>query len=143
MIEAWSADDVRAAERPLLDAGVPLMQRASFALATVVARDLARARSVVGPGGGRRDGRVTGARVVLLVGSGNNGGDALHAGAYLARRGAHVTAVLTSERPHAEGLAALRRAGGTTLSLASSGEAPTGRAVAVALGADAVLDGLL
>lgn len=143
MIEAWSAADVRAAERPLLDAGVPLMQRASFALATVVARDLARARSVVGPDGGRRDGRVTGARVVLLVGSGNNGGDALHAGAYLARRGVHVTAVLASERPHAEGLAALRRAGGSTTSLASGAEAATDRAVAEVLGADAVLDGLV
>ena len=115
MIEAWSAADVRAAERPLLDAGVPLMERASFALAAVVARDLARVRSVVGPDGGRHDGRVAGARAVLLVGSGNNGGDTLHAGALLARRGVLVTAVLTSARPHPEGLAALRRAGGRTL----------------------------
>lgn len=126
MIEAWSAADVRAAERPLLDAGVPLMERASFALAAVVARDLARVRSVVGPDGGRRDGRVAGARAVLLVGSGNNGGDTLHAGAFLARRGVRVTAVLTSARPHAEGLAALRRAGGRTLD--ASGATDAGRA---------------
>lgn len=58
-------------------------------------------------------GRVYGSRVVLLVGSGDNGGDALYAGARLARRGAGVTAVLLSpERAHAGGLAALRRAGG-------------------------------
>ena len=36
-------------------------------------------------------GRAYGARVVLLVGSGDNGGDALYAGARLARRGAGVT----------------------------------------------------
>ncbi|MBE9939185.1 hypothetical protein G8C60_08595, partial [Cellulosimicrobium cellulans] len=52
MIEAWSVADVRAAEEPLLAAGVPLMERASFALATVVARDLARRRSVALPDGG-------------------------------------------------------------------------------------------
>ncbi|MBD5786807.1 bifunctional ADP-dependent NAD(P)H-hydrate dehydratase/NAD(P)H-hydrate epimerase [Cellulosimicrobium terreum] len=142
MIEAWSVADVRAAERPLLDAGVPLMERASFALATVVARDLARARSVVAPDGGRRDGRVTGARVVLLVGSGNNGGDTLHAGAHLARRGVSVTAVLTSRRVHADGLAALRRAGGRALDVAEAG-GPLGGAVDEALRADAVLDGLV
>ncbi|WP_431892341.1 bifunctional ADP-dependent NAD(P)H-hydrate dehydratase/NAD(P)H-hydrate epimerase [Cellulosimicrobium funkei] len=112
MIEAWSVADVRAAEEPLLVAGVPLMERASFALATVVARDLARRRSVALPDGGRRDGRVTGARAVLLVGSGNNGGDTLYAGAYLARRGVEVLAVLTGEHAHAGGLAALRDAGG-------------------------------
>lgn len=112
MIEAWSVADVRAAEEPLLAAGVPLMERASFALATVVARDLARRRSVALPDGGRRDGRVTGARAVLLVGAGNNGGDTLHAGAYLARRGVDVLAVLTGEHAHAGGLAALRDAGG-------------------------------
>ncbi|MFC8922321.1 bifunctional ADP-dependent NAD(P)H-hydrate dehydratase/NAD(P)H-hydrate epimerase [Cellulosimicrobium sp. NPDC057127] len=153
MIEAWSAAGVRAAEKPLLAADVPLMERASFALATIVARDLATARSVVGPDGGRRDGRVTGARVALLVGSGNNGGDALHAGAYLARRGVQVTAVLAGDRPHAGGLAALRRAGGTTLSLTEDVAAPgrgtgdlgsaTDRAVDAVLRADAVLDGLV
>lgn len=59
-------------------------------------------------------GRVYGSRVVLLVGSGDNGGDALYAGARLARRGAGVTAVLlTPERAHSGGLAALRRAGGS------------------------------
>lgn len=58
-------------------------------------------------------GRVYGARVLLLVGAGNNGGDALYAGASLARRGAAVDALLlTPEKAHAGGLAALRAAGG-------------------------------
>jgi hydroxyethylthiazole kinase-like uncharacterized protein yjeF len=58
-------------------------------------------------------GRVYGARVVLLVGSGDNGGDALYAGARLARRGAGVVAVpLARDRVHEGGLAALLAAGG-------------------------------
>jgi hydroxyethylthiazole kinase-like uncharacterized protein yjeF len=57
--------------------------------------------------------RVYGARVALLVGAGNNGGDALYAGAALARRGAVVHALLLdAKRAHADGLAALQRAGG-------------------------------
>ncbi len=58
-------------------------------------------------------GGVYGRRVLLLVGAGNNGGDALFAGALLARRGVDVRAVLlVPDRAHQEGLAALRRAGG-------------------------------
>lgn len=147
MIEAWTAADVRAAEEPLLAAGVPLMERAAFALATVVARDVARRRSVVGPDGGRRDGPVRGARVALLVGSGNNGGDALHAGAGLRRRGADVVAVLTGDRTHPGGLAALRAAGGRVHDLTAAGTAagttPRGRVLDDVLAADAVLDGLV
>ncbi len=44
---------------------------------------------------------------MLLVGSGDNGGDALYAGALLARRGCRVSAWLLSEKPHEGGLAAL------------------------------------
>lgn len=132
------------------------MERASFALATIVARDVARRRSVVGPDGGRRDGRVTGARAVLLVGPGNNGGDTLFAGAHLVRRGMGVLAVLASEHVHGGGLAALRRAGGRVVELVpeSGGEGGASRwgdpdpatvedAVSRAVGADVVLDGLL
>lgn len=157
MIEAWSVADVRAAEEPLLAAGVPLMERASFALATVVARDLARRRSVALPDGGRRDGRVTGARAVLLVGSGNNGGDTLHAGAYLARRGVDVLAVLTGEHAHVGGLQALRAAGGRVEVLVGSPDDASrtershdhldphvaDRVAAQVARADVVLDGLV
>lgn len=95
---AYDVATIRAAEQLLLDMlpdGV-LMQRAAGGLASVCARLL---------------GRVYGARVVLLVGGGNNGGDALHAGATLTRRGAHVVAVLLADRVHEAGLAALRHAG--------------------------------
>lgn len=103
MRTAYSVETVRTAEVELMDRlpdGV-LMERAAAGLAAACADLL------------RRRGRVYGARVVLLVGSGDNGGDALYAGARLARRGAGVSAVLlTPARAHAGGLAALRAAGG-------------------------------
>ncbi|GAB3104217.1 bifunctional ADP-dependent NAD(P)H-hydrate dehydratase/NAD(P)H-hydrate epimerase [Isoptericola nanjingensis] len=131
MISAWSAADVRAAEEPLLAAGVPLMERAAFALATLVLRDVAVRR-----------GPVRGARVVVLAGAGNNGGDALHAGAVLARRGLGVTAVLVAEQFHAGGRAALERAGGRVVELFAAPEGLTA-VVDDAARADVVLDGLV
>ncbi|MCL1872354.1 MAG: NAD(P)H-hydrate epimerase [Promicromonosporaceae bacterium] len=141
MIEAWSAADVRTAEAPLLEAGVPLMERAAYALAAVVRRDLARRRAVADPDGELRDGSVRGARVALLVGSGNNGGDALFAGAYLARRGLDVTAYLASARVHDGGLAALQAAGGRVVAVAA--EEDEREAVHRVARADAIVDGLL
>lgn len=100
----YSVDAVRAAEAELFTrvaAGVP-MRRAAYGLAIVVAGEL-RART----------GGIAGRSVTLLVGSGDNGGDALWAGSFLRRRGVAVEAVLLNpERAHAEGLAALRKAGG-------------------------------
>ncbi|MEU4621655.1 NAD(P)H-hydrate dehydratase [Actinoplanes sp. NPDC023801] len=103
MRQAWRVADVRAAEKNLM-ATLPegaLMQRAAAGLARRCALLL------------EETGGVYGARVLLLVGSGDNGGDALYAGAALARRGAQVRALLlTPERVHLAGLAALRQAGG-------------------------------
>ncbi|MFF3065167.1 NAD(P)H-hydrate epimerase [Oerskovia sp. NPDC057915] len=144
MIEAFTAAQVRAAEEPLLARGIPLMERAAFALATVVAKDLRSGPRGRTPDGAARPRRVTGRRVVLLVGSGNNGGDALFAGAFLARRGVAVEAVCTSDRPHAEGLAALRRAGGRVRDLAGPAGRPSwSQVVDGVLAADVVVDGLV
>jgi hydroxyethylthiazole kinase-like uncharacterized protein yjeF len=103
VIGAWRVAEVRAAEQALM-ARLPegtLMQRAATGLAARCA--------------GLLD-RVYGARVLLLVGSGDNGGDALYAGARLAGRGARVQALLVSpERVHRAGLDALRSAGGSTV----------------------------
>lgn len=132
---AWTSEQVRAVEEPLLAAGVPLMERASFALAVRVAGVLRERR-----------GRVGGARVVVLVGGGNNGGDALHAGAYLAGRGVDVRAVTTSSRVHAAGLAALRAAGGRVVSVTAVPDVAlvdVDEAAALAGTADVLLDGLL
>lgn len=119
MISAHTAAAVRAAEEPLLLAGrgAELMLRASHGLAQGVVKIL-RSRGC----------GVYGSRVLVLAGSGNNGGDALYAGAYLAARGARTTAVLTGARTHPEALAAFRRAGGRCMRLA---DAPQESAAAV------------
>ncbi|WP_326754290.1 NAD(P)H-hydrate dehydratase [Streptomyces sp. NBC_01635] len=143
MRTAYGVETVRAAERDLM-ARLPegaLMQRAAAGLAAACA-------DLLGRGDGRSRGRVYGSRVVLLVGSGDNGGDALYAGARLARRGAGVTAVLLApERAHAAGLAALRRAGGRTVEITGAdadADAGTGTAaVAAVRRADLVVDGIV
>jgi ADP-dependent NAD(P)H-hydrate dehydratase / NAD(P)H-hydrate epimerase len=122
MRSAHTVEQVRAAEADLM-ARLPegaLMQRAAAGLAHAVGELL---------------GRVYGARVLLLVGSGDNGGDALWAGAFLARRGAAVSArLLSPEHTHAAGLDALRAAGGRVVA---------DDAAAVAARPDVVLDGIV
>ncbi|MFB7613829.1 NAD(P)H-hydrate dehydratase [Kitasatospora sp. NPDC056181] len=128
MRRAHRVEEVRVAEAELM-ARLPegtLMQRAAAGLAATCARLLTRRR-----------GRVYGSRVVVLAGSGDNGGDALYAGAALARRGARVTAVLLSPaRAHAGGLAALRAAHGRVVSEQEVGLADFSCA-------DLVLDGIV
>ncbi|PWJ55434.1 yjeF C-terminal region, hydroxyethylthiazole kinase-related/yjeF N-terminal region [Quadrisphaera granulorum] len=129
---AEQAADPDLAARPAGQDG-PLMLRAAAGIAAVVASEVRRRR-----------GRLYGARVVLLVGSGSNGGDALHAGARLAAGGAQVVALLSGSRAHAGGLAALRAAGGRVLDDDDAG--PTRAALAapsVLSAADVVVDGLL
>ncbi|HEX4289770.1 MAG TPA: NAD(P)H-hydrate dehydratase [Trebonia sp.] len=109
MRDAYSVSKVRAAEAALM-AQVPegtLMQRAAAGLASVCAgllRDSA--------------GGVYGARVVVLAGTGDNGGDALYAAERLARRGASVTAIRGGARMHGEGARALAGAGGRVIGVA-------------------------
>lgn len=118
MLRAHTVEQVRTAEAALL-ARLPegaLMQRAAAGLAYAVL-------DLLGGGYGRR--------VLLLVGSGDNGGDALYAGALLARRGVQVEAWLLSSSAHEGGVAALRGAGGR---IGTPG--PTGRL-------DVVVDGIV
>ncbi|GLU49330.1 NAD(P)H-hydrate dehydratase [Nocardiopsis ansamitocini] len=99
MRQAHTVQTVREAEEALM-ASRPegaLMRAAAGGLAAVCIRLLPR---------------VYGARVVVLVGGGDNGGDALYAGAAIARRGARVRALVAGSAPHAAGLAAFRAAGG-------------------------------
>ena len=95
----WTTEEIRAAERQVM-AGLPagaLMARAAHGIAVHAVEML---------------GFTYGARVLLLVGGGDNGADALWAGAELARRGVAVQAVLAAAKTDADGLAAFRRAGG-------------------------------
>lgn len=125
MRAAHSVAQIRAAEAELM-ARLPegaLMQRAATGLAAAVVDFV---------------GGAYGARVLLVVGSGDNGGDALWAGARLARRGARVTAVpVDPERVHAEGLAALRAAGGSVVGVESVARELAARRP------DVVLDGIV
>ncbi len=99
MLRAHAVEDVRRAEAAAMArlADGALMQRAAAGLAAAVV-------DVLGGAYGRR--------VLLLVGPGDNGGDALWAGARLAARGAQVEALLLADRAHEAGLRALRAAGG-------------------------------
>lgn len=100
----YTADAIREAEAPLL-ASLPdgvLMRRAAFGLAGVIAREL---RSRTGAIGGRR--------VCAVIGSGDNGGDALWAATFLRRRGVSASAVvLNPDRTHQAASAAFTRFGG-------------------------------
>ncbi|HSR83697.1 MAG TPA: NAD(P)H-hydrate dehydratase [Streptosporangiaceae bacterium] len=121
MRRAHTVAVVRAAERALM-ATVPegaLMQRAAAGLAATCASALDR---------------VYGARVVVLAGSGDNGGDALYAGARLAARGAQVVAIAIESRLHAAAAAELLACGGRVAPASSDTGKPAGTA------ADAMVD---
>jgi len=112
MRSAHTVEQVREAEAALM-ARLPdgaLMQRAAAGLAYAVIDLL---------------GSAYGRRVLLLVGSGDNGGDALYAGVLLARRGCQVEAWLLSDRAHEAGVAALRAAGGRVVRFSVRQGAPS------------------
>lgn len=125
MIELFTVDQVVAAEQAHADdlASGALMQRASFALATVVVRRLTAMR-----------GSTLGAHAVILAGTGNNGGDALFAGALLAQRGLRVD-VIGGDVMHADGLRAVLAAGGRRHVI--------DHAPSLIANADVILDGLV
>ncbi|BDZ55084.1 NAD(P)H-hydrate epimerase [Agromyces marinus] len=135
--DGYTAAQVRAAERPLLEAGEPLMQRAAAALAGEVSALLATSAS----GTVREPGADAASRpvIVVLAGSGDNGGDALFAGAHLAARGADVRIVAVGSRVHAGGAHAARAAGATRLET----DADPGAFDAMIRAADVIVDGIL
>ena len=107
-------------------AGGVLMDRAAHGVAQSIVAFLAQAQ--VSP---------LGARAVLLVGPGNNGGDDLFAGAKLARRGLKVDAITTVVQPHFSGATALISAGGRIV------QWPSQECDSLLESADVVVDGLL
>lgn len=94
-VPLYTAAQVREAERPLLEAGEPLMRRAASALAALAREELTDAAAP---------------RVLVLAGSGDNGGDALYAAAELAADAA-VDVVAVGSRVHERALAEALRAG--------------------------------
>lgn len=132
-MKAYTADQIRTAERPLLDDGVPLMHRAAAALAREITGLLAD-----------RGRPLDAARVLLLIGPGDNGGDALYAGRDLADQGVAVSVLPVADRAHAAGLEAARAAGADVLVDPGADRdavvSATGRA---ARSADVIVDGIL
>ncbi|MCW5952510.1 MAG: bifunctional ADP-dependent NAD(P)H-hydrate dehydratase/NAD(P)H-hydrate epimerase [Propionibacteriaceae bacterium] len=107
----YSVATIRAAESAAIAVSgeAALMQRAAAALAAVVARELRTRR-----------GAVHGARVLVVTGSGNNGGDALFAAARLARRGVRVRAWRPGSGVHEAGWLAFLAVGGRELDAAGA-----------------------
>ncbi|WJY69068.1 bifunctional ADP-dependent NAD(P)H-hydrate dehydratase/NAD(P)H-hydrate epimerase [Corynebacterium auris] len=99
---AYTAEQIRAAEKPLISAqSAPdeLMKQAAHAA-------FRTAEAMLGAP----------SRVLLLVGKGGNGADALYAGAELALAGHRVDAWCVFGTAHSPALEALRNAGGRVLS---------------------------
>lgn len=115
MINAWTADQIRAAEEIVFDQLAAdgsdpdtLMLHAAAGLTSVVLRDL------------RDRGPLYGAMVLIIAGSGNNGGDGLYAGARLARRGVRVQVCAVSDTTHEAGWAAAMAAGARVVEVAEA-----------------------
>ncbi|WP_018296572.1 bifunctional ADP-dependent NAD(P)H-hydrate dehydratase/NAD(P)H-hydrate epimerase [Corynebacterium lubricantis] len=105
---AYTAAQIRAAEKPLLDAQDStdqLMQAAAHAVFEAAETMLAW------PTSGAPNPECN--RTLLLVGPGGNGGDALYAGAELALHGYPVDAWLITGTAHEPALTAFKNAGGT------------------------------
>lgn len=130
---AYTCEQVRMAEAPLLARGEPLMARAAAALAGIVRRvgGFSTDPDAGAPGGAP----TTHARhLLVLAGSGNNGGDALYAAAHLAEE-IDVDVLVVGPRVHEHGLAAAMAAGARRV------EIPAVRDAAEPY--DLILDGIL
>jgi len=121
---------VRAAEQALMAevAEGTLMRRAATGLESIIAGMLTQLR-----------GRVPGSAVVVLVGSGNNGGDALWAASGLVGRGAGVLAITFADRWHDQGMRAFVRRGGRSIAVDDLDDETLSALLAEA---DIILDGL-
>jgi hydroxyethylthiazole kinase-like uncharacterized protein yjeF len=135
MRNAHTVAAVRTAEQALM-AKLPegaLMRRAAAGLASVCASLLAQ---------------VYGSRVVVLAGSGDNGGDALYAGARLAGRGANVVVIAAGSRLHEGGQEAVVARGGRVVAAAEAAtgdteaDGITAQARAAIAAGDLIIDGL-
>lgn len=125
MQRAYTVQTIRAAEAAAM-AVLPegtLMQRAAAGLAAAILRELRSGRGAYG------------ARVLLAIGPGDNGGDALFAGVRLLSRGVAVRAWRTDSRVHHQGWSAFLAAGGREVTMSE--------ALGLVAGADLVVDGVL
>lgn len=124
MIHAYSAATIQDVERPYVtapDYDGWLMAKAARALADVALENLQRRG-------------IEQANVILLIGSGNNGADALYAGAHLLAEGHQVSAYLVKNRAHKQALNEFIAQGGVLLTDLSDDKLAS---------ADVLIDGVL
>lgn len=103
MLKAYTAADIRALEEPFVSApdyDDELMRKAAYGLYQQTLKLLENKPD---------------AGLLLLIGSGNNGGDGLYAGAHLAHAGYRVDAIFTGKTAHKKGKEAFLAAGGRVL----------------------------
>lgn len=113
MLHAYTADQIRAAERPLIDAQSEpdeLMKSAAHAVFQAAETMLTWPDTL--------EHVREYPRTLLLVGKGGNGGDALYAGTELALAGHNVDAWIAWGSAHEPALEAFKNAGGTVLDAA-------------------------
>lgn len=129
--EAMTVAQIRAAEALTMEHTPEsvLMDRAADGLAEACATRLEHAGI-----------EIVGSRIALLVGTGNNGGDALLAGARLARRGAIVTAIGVGATAHERAVKTARSDG--VLWCDATRNAGFATALAAVADSDLVLDGI-
>ena len=132
MINAYSVDDVRAAEQAAFDrlaaqrlSPDTLMQTAAAGLAAACVTEL------------RERGGCYGRVVLMIIGTGDNGGDGLWAGVRLVRRGVRVLVCAVGAEVHEAGWSALLAVGGRPVDPAHAREMIMNR------GVDLVVDGVL
>lgn len=114
IVPVFPAEAIRNAEKPLLEAGEPLMRRAAAALAAVAHAELASDAEQIPSGT-----HVRRPRVLVLAGPGDNGGDALYAAVELTE-GADVDVLLVSDRFHEAAFAAALAAGARRVEMSAA-----------------------
>jgi len=135
-VPVYTAEQVRVAESPLLAAEQPLMARAAALLAQVVRDAFRDAHDAVAADADPPRARPTthARHVLVLAGSGNNGGDALYAAAHLAEE-VDVDVLTVGARVHEQGLAMALGAGARRVEIPAVRDAPKAY--------DLILDGIL
>ena len=150
-VPVFTSAQVRAAEKPEIAAGVPLMLWAARALAGVVADELVEPGASECPAHPEFPGQLGEplvGRILVLAGKGDNGGDALFAAAallqWMPQRAAsadppaddlHIDVFCTAGEAHAQGLATALAAGAERIEFAE--------VIARAARYDIIIDGIL
>ncbi|MCU1407801.1 MAG: NAD(P)H-hydrate epimerase [Glaciihabitans sp.] len=134
MINGYTVEQILASEAPHRATGEPLMRRAAAGLAAEVRRLINEHVDGVDNNG---------ATILVLAGSGDNGGDALFAGAELASDDVQIAVVPTGSRLHPEALAAAVAAGARVLHLDPKDDTDVGTLTRLAQTSDMVLDAIV